>query len=434
MFIMTKQIVLLLLITLKIFTVSYTRRLIAPVDNDGFPTDIEIKAKYKSGHYWFQGQTHAGKPIYERTDGKQIVYWVEWAWPPIWAIYPEITNEGTHYARCSSKNIYECNSCCDNWGFSVNFRVETNQFGKVDYSFYELYNGTSSYRSNLQINGSYYYIYYDLHSTTWKLSDQIGGTNVYAQCNETNIFECGSIATQSGQIDFSSGQTRTPSLAPTIEPTFDTIMPTFYPNTFPTISPTTCYNDDVLSQSISVNYYNNNPNNIYTPSYVNIAESTIFCDNIDGNICNIECNTIDGCINSTVYIQDIETFSTLLINCSDAFSCYGMSINVLNSFVTKIDILCSESYACVDIKVNISKSLQMNVVCIEDNSCDNLIIIGDSDVEHIDINLTMNKFSSNIFIYYPYIDNINVICKSLTQKRYIKYNTDKIINQAKLKQ
>eukprot|EP01083_Nonionella_stella_P236990 831803_1 len=232
----------------------------------------------------------------------------------------------------------------------------------------------------------------------------------------------------------SSSPTSHPSNIPTTSPTTNpSSLPTFPPSYAPTISPTICYNDaDLLIQSVAMDPANEFRANNSNYQYENIANSRITCDN-DDDLCTIHCPEYEGCIGAKVIIEEKE-LSQITIDCNASFSCTEASVHVRDSIIGSISILCAAEQACdsMVIDINVESAIQVNALCIADNACDNLVIIGDGTSDHININLTVTKYSSDITIQYHNMNNINVHCKS-SETKFIQYNTDKLMNAAAMK-
>eukprot|EP01083_Nonionella_stella_P301362 1033444_1 len=232
----------------------------------------------------------------------------------------------------------------------------------------------------------------------------------------------------------SSSPTSHPSNIPTTSPTTNpSSLPTFPPSYAPTISPTICYNDaDLLIQSVAMDPANEFRANNSNYQYENIANSRITCDN-DDDLCTIHCPEYEGCIGAKVIIEEKE-LSQITIDCNASFSCTEASVHVRDSIIGAISILCAAEQACdsMVIDINVESAIQVNALCIADNACDNLVIIGDGTSDHININLTVTKYSSDITIQYHNMNNINVHCKS-SETKFIQYNTDKLMNAAAMK-
>ena len=63
------------------------------------------------------------------------------------------------------------------------------------------------------------YIWYNYTETEWRISNEIGGDNIYTTCKQQNIFECDTENGDGFTFNTQCGKTREPTVNPTFSPT-----------------------------------------------------------------------------------------------------------------------------------------------------------------------------------------------------------------------
>eukprot|EP01083_Nonionella_stella_P090782 253685_1 len=264
-------------------------------------------------------------------------------------------------------------------------------------------------------------------------------TKIPTKTPTTNPSKVPTIPPSKDATNYPSSSPTVPSNLPTKYPTSNlsssnpSDVPTFPPSSDPTTSPSICYNDaDLLVPSVAMSHANALRANNDNYQYENNANSHIMCDN-DDDLCIIHCVDYEGCIASKVIIAE-KDLSQVVIDCNASFSCTEVSVQITDSAIDSMFILCTAEQSCdgMVIDINVKSPIQVSTWCIADNACDSLVIIGDSNSEHINITLTVTQYSSDISIKYPYINNINVHCKS-SERKFIQHNTDALMNSAAMK-
>ena len=168
------------------------------------PTDLEITAYASSTHYYFE-QYYNDKPAYYGTlsnGDSRYLYWTG----SYWMIAPSLPSGG-YFATCSEEIIHKCSS-----GIYVEYCVVANQ-SDGDYYVNGEYNGQWIFQSADNDR----YIYYD-SDNLWKISSQVQGSDIYATCNKTNIFECSESSSIPSTFDINSCVTKSPTSEPTLTP------------------------------------------------------------------------------------------------------------------------------------------------------------------------------------------------------------------------
>ena len=188
---------------------------------DDYPTDMEVIAYASSMHYWYQGQQHNGRRVYQgdgwsETDPR-VIRWTG----TYWLISKTIEMAG-YFALCDKDNLFECNG-------EITIKYCFNGY-QSDGEY--IINGTYNGRWRFQAVDIDRFIHYYLDDASWKITD-LHRNKIYATCNQQNIFDC-----QTG-IEFSTCRTRVPTAVPTQSPTLTSPSPSDNPTTLPSASPTT---------------------------------------------------------------------------------------------------------------------------------------------------------------------------------------------------
>ena len=168
-------------------------------------------------HYWYEGQKHNNRRVY-RGDGTsqghtRYLYWSGTEW-----VISRTIGSGD-FAWCSEYTLFECDG-----RIIIKYCFHGHE---LDDEY--IINGTYNGRWIFQAINIDKFIYYYLEDATWKVTDQYRN-NIYATCNQQNIFQC-----QTG-ITFSTCKTRASTQSPTVGPSLTpsgSNIPSATPSTLP---------------------------------------------------------------------------------------------------------------------------------------------------------------------------------------------------------
>ena len=171
----------------------------------------------------------------------------------------------------------------------------------------------------------------------------------------------------------------------------------------------------------------------------NHFDSDIECNAGNTSVCLIACHGKNDCNKANV---DLSQQDDILVNetkhvyvvCNDTQSCANMVINIDYDQNIELDIQCKGLYSCEMMNVYIvtnnndnSHLITANISCYVDNACKDLQIITDSS-DNIIIYLHLYRYSSDIIIKYYYHENVHVLCGSINDRRFIRYDANDMPN------
>eukprot|EP01084_Bolivina_argentea_P259599 438073_1 len=145
---------------------------------------------------------------------------------------------------------------------------------------------------------------------------------------------------------------------------------------------------------------------------------------------SIICDTTGSCEKMKIRSND-STMDAITIWCNEKDSCLSLDAVITTSLINVLDIYCIDEWSCHGINAQLTKTPQLNtnILCVQQHSCDLLRVQSDGDIV---INLSIYQYSSNILLIHPEINNINITCGDPKNKRYFKYDTQKLMDERQI--
>eukprot|EP01084_Bolivina_argentea_P095916 172421_1 len=428
------------------------------ISDEGYPKDIEIIATASSTHYHMNGTYNNRYAYYGKytIDGEVHDRWIYWKPGNERWVIASVRGSNQIVTRCARKILHQCNKSGTKT-FRIQYCITAADSSGKYYVKSNTYNGRWIFERSDKTR----YIFYHLGNikknikTGWKISSKIGSDNILAECNQGNIFNC---SISSSEIDFSTCASTTQCKDYGIYNSSDGTDKI-----------------DNIHTDMEVTYKNYVYSNMTFDSYITNEErtkgfygETITCNDTNADVCFVGCYRAGQCINTVIeptantevselYIVCSESNSCQYLNvnvnmttiervnilCGDKFSCNGAHVTINTSNIVQLNIDCNESFACYDLSIHLIHNIDFDadlelymfakVSCFDDYSCSNMMI-KTYNSRKIFIKMYVYQYSENILINHHYRNNIQIICGSKNDQRYIKYSSSQILQPSELLQ
>eukprot|EP01084_Bolivina_argentea_P267485 454052_1 len=214
-----------------------------PVDMNGLPISFSVDAYASSLIYSFVGEMYGTKLVYSGQHSERRIYWL---YGQTWVISNTVGSNSV-FAQCSEPILHTCKT-----NIVLKYCI-TATVSNGYYKYYSLYEDKWVLYKNDTIDDRF--VYYNSTYNAWVISNSVGGNTIYAQCNQTNFFNCN--GTGSNQFGINVEPfclSANPTVYPTLEPSIPSIAPTnpsiWLCETNP--YPIWCYNIDIYPNNAAI--------------------------------------------------------------------------------------------------------------------------------------------------------------------------------------
>eukprot|EP01084_Bolivina_argentea_P172770 299237_1 len=201
------------------------------------------------------------------------------------------------------------------------------------------------------------------------------------------------------------------------------------------------------------------PTNNHLPNIGTFYRKQITCNHTTNDVCIITCDTTRFCALATIEPDLDITLQELTLVCSARKSCQHLQVNIAHIAINNINILCGPSLSCDELSITInnihttflslqcgsshscndisidfmSQNVNTNISCYDAYACDNMYInTASSNSKNVFIQLNMYKYSENVLINHPYLNNIETHCGSQNEDLYIEYPINDVLHESEL--
>eukprot|EP01083_Nonionella_stella_P145885 458123_1 len=251
------------------------------------------------------------------------------------------------------------------------------------------------------------------------------------------------------------------------------------PTTLPTAAPTSgCvdYHSDLpmdgadtihnLQSDDILNAFRTFPSGVNVQTFVSTETESgllgftgqhIECTDANASICFVACYDVRHCLDTKIETTGNSEWNEVRLACTEpnacsslqlivngkvdavsifcgTFACEDMQVIIATVADTNLSIECVEEYSCKDMSVYLGRStIHCDVRCYDDRACDKMIITTDN-LPDIFIQLHAMRYSEDIQISHHYYNNIQIQCGVADEERYIRYDTNYLLNEDELLQ
>eukprot|EP01083_Nonionella_stella_P275409 935266_1 len=194
------------------------------------------------------------------------------------------------------------------------------------------------------------------------------------------------------------------------------------------------------------------------------TDQAIECAQANASACFVACYDVGHCLNTKIETVANTEWGEVRLVCTEpnacsslqlivhgkvdvlsifcgTFACEGMQVIITAVANINVSIECVEEWSCKDMSVYLGRSrmdedlatIHGDIRCYDDNACDNFVITTD-DLPDIFIQLHAMRYSEDIQISHHYYNNIQILCGVSDDARYIRYDTNYLLNEYELLQ
>eukprot|EP01083_Nonionella_stella_P310344 1102283_1 len=194
------------------------------------------------------------------------------------------------------------------------------------------------------------------------------------------------------------------------------------------------------------------------------TDQAIECAQANASACFVACYDVGHCLNTKIETVANTEWGEVRLVCTEpnacsslqlivhskvdvvsifcgTFACEGMQVIITAVANINVSIECVEEWSCKDMSVYLGRSrmdedlatIHGDIRCYDDNACDNFVITTD-DLPDIFIQLHAMRYSEDIQISHHYYNNIQIQCGVADEERYIRYDTNYLLNEYELLQ